>query len=64
MTIEQISEFYEGTGWNKSDLIKYLKSKCTKGYSLSYDGSMGYFHFEDFNVLVAPCALEYILNIK
>ena len=54
MTEQQILDFYTGSGYNKSDLIKYLKSIVKKGYDLSYDESMMFIEFENFYCVVSP----------
>ena len=57
-----LNNFYIGSGYNKVDTIKHLKSIAKSGYNESYDGSMIQVRFDWGFVIVSPTSLEYVKN--
>ena len=64
MTKDDIQKYFEGTGYNASDLKKKLKEKSTNGYDISCNESLGVFYFGDLLVVVDATNVSFYQTTK
>ena len=59
---QQIQVYYESTGYNLSDLQKYLVDLCNGGYSVSYDGSLLVAYLDNLTVVCGNGDLLFMIS--
>tara|TARA_R110002020_G_scaffold289298_1_gene504732 strand:+ start:625 stop:840 length:216 start_codon:yes stop_codon:yes gene_type:complete len=59
---QQIQAYYESTGYNLSDLQKYLIDLCNCGYSVSYDGSLLVAYLDNLTVVCGNGDLIFMIG--
>lgn len=58
---KHFEDYYKNVGYNKSDLIKYLKNFDNDGYNESYDESFLTKQVGNVLIIVGPCTLDFYL---